>query len=137
MDHSFFTWRTRNWGAAMEKENKLAHSKTAIIRDLNDRLRQGDKSVSGQIVLTNGVVSLFGDPVMEQIELFEAVKSFDAFNEDNDPHNEHDFGAFDFKGEKLFWKIDYYAPDMMHGSEDPNDCSITVRLLTILLAREY
>jgi hypothetical protein len=32
--------------------------------------------------------------------------------EDNDPHGEHDFGAFEHEGQRIFWKIDYYAPDM-------------------------
>jgi hypothetical protein len=121
----------------MEKEKKLAHSKTTKIRILNDRFRQGDRSVPGQIVSTTGVTSLFNDPVIDQIKLSKLVREFDAFDQDNDPYHEHDFGAFEFKGEKLFWKIDYYAPDIMHGSEDPSDCSKTVRVLTILLAEEY
>ena len=62
---------------------------------------------------------------------------FDTFDADNDPHHEHDFGAFDFLGERLFWKIDYCAPDLLHGSEDPADTGQTVRILTIMLASEY
>ncbi len=31
-----------------------------------------------------------------------AVRAFDAFAGDNDPHGEHDFGAFDLCGERLF-----------------------------------
>ncbi len=62
---------------------------------------------------------------------------FDSFTEDNDPHGEHDFGAFEHAGQRIFWKIDYYAPDMEHGSENPADPQQTVRVLTIMLAREY
>lgn len=40
-------------------------------------------------------------------------------------------------GEKIFWKIDYYAPDLVHRSEDPFDTKQTVRVLTIMLAAEY
>lgn len=65
------------------------------------------------------------------------MMSFDTFTEDTDPHGEHDFGAFEHNGKKLFWKIDYYAPDMLHGSEDPADPSKTTRVLTVMLAREY
>ncbi len=65
------------------------------------------------------------------------IAGFDAFDADYDPWREHDFGAFDFEGQKLFWKIDAYAPDMEHGSEDPTDLVKTVRVLTIMLAEEY
>jgi hypothetical protein len=61
----------------------------------------------------------------------------DSFTEDNDPHGEHDFGAFEHEGARIFWKIDYYAPDMEHGSENPADPKQTVRVLTIMLASEY
>lgn len=67
----------------------------------------------------------------------EAVRSFDSFDADNDPYREHDFGAFDFHGEKVFWKIDYYAPDLASGAEDPADPQSTVRVLTIMRASEY
>jgi Protein of unknown function (DUF3768) len=57
------------------------------------------------------------------------------------PYGEHDFGAFTFDHEgeslRIFWKIDYYAPDLLHGSEDPADPAQTIRVLTIMLAEEY
>ena len=62
---------------------------------------------------------------------------FDSFTEDNDPHGEHDFGAFDFKDERIFWKIDYYDAACEYGCEDPADPSKTTRVLTIMLASEY
>ena len=52
---------------------------------------------------------------------------------DNAPYGEHDFGVVMHKGPKVFWKIDYYAPDMMHGSEDPSDPAQTVRVMTVIL----
>ena len=57
--------------------------------------------------------------------------------EDNDPHGEHDFGSFELCGRKLFWKIEYYDPDLQHGSEDPADPAKTMRVLTVMLAEEY
>jgi hypothetical protein len=63
--------------------------------------------------------------------------AFDAFIEDNDPHGEHDFGAFDHAGHRIFWKIDYYDQAIEFGSEDPADPDKTMRALTIMLAEEY
>lgn len=105
------------------------------IRDLNDRFRSGDATIPGRIMVTHGVQALIAEHESE--EVVAAVRGFDTFDADNDPHGEHDFGAFDFLGERLFWKIDYYAPDLLHGSEDPADAARTVRILTIMLASEY
>ncbi len=115
-----------------------ALAQAPAIRDLNDRFRKGDASIPGRTMITLGVQDLAAEQStggLEQIVV--AVRSFDRFDADNDPHHEHDFGAFEFHGQKLFWKIDYYAPDLQHGSEDPADISKTVRVLTIMLASEY
>jgi len=65
------------------------------------------------------------------------VARFDAFTAADDPYGEHDFGSFEHEGYRVFWKIDYYAPGMERGSEDPADPNQTVRVLTIMLAGEY
>jgi hypothetical protein len=49
------------------------------------------------------------------------IESFDAFGPDNDPHQQHDFGAIEIDGERYFWKIDYFDPSLQGGSEDPAD----------------
>lgn len=106
--------------------------KTARIRELNDQLR---KTLSGgRIVMTSGVDAL--EPSVKQ-QMLDRVRMFDAFNTDNDPHGEHDFGSFKIDGDKLFWKIDYYDAAMDAGSEDPSDPAQTTRVLTIMLAQEY
>jgi hypothetical protein len=56
---------------------------------------------------------------------------------DNDPHGEHDFGAFEVAGVRFFWKIECYDRAMEFGSEDPSDPAQTTRVLTIMLADEY
>lgn len=105
---------------------------SARIRDLNDRFR---KSLSGgRVMITQGVDGLPND---ERAKAIRHVVAFEAFSLDNDPHGEHDFGSFDLAGQKFFWKIDYYSPDLQGGSEDPSDPAKTARVLTIMLAQEY
>jgi hypothetical protein len=55
----------------------------------------------------------------------------------NDPYGEHDFGALDYAGAKLFWKVDCYDKSLSAGSPDPTDPNVTTRILTIMLASEY
>ena len=69
--------------------------------------------------------------------LLRMVRAFEQFDPANDSYGEHDFGAFDDGGQRFFWKIDYYTLDLQHGSENPADAQITVRVLTLMLAEEY
>ena len=101
------------------KAKTMTTSQTERIRELNDRFRQ--TGIGGRLML----------------HVMERVQTFTDFTPDNDRIGEHDFGAFTIDQHKVFWKIDYYAHDMMHGSEDPADPEKTVRVLTIMLAQEY
>lgn len=65
------------------------------------------------------------------------MSAFDRFDPHNDPHSEHDFGDIHLWGAELLWKIDYYAPDLLYGSDDPSEPAVTRRVLTVLLAEEY
>ncbi|MBB3399707.1 DUF3768 domain-containing protein [Rhizobium sp. BK060] len=109
-----------------------AADKAATIRQLNDQFRR--RFIGGKVMLTAGVNSL---PVDKMLALTIAVKQFDAFNSDNDPYEEHDFGAVEVGGACFFWKIDHYDVDLQFGSPDPNDESVTCRVLTIMRADEY
>jgi len=106
--------------------------KTARIRQLNDLLRT--TFTGGRVLMTAGVAGL---PEALTAQVLQRVRTFDRFDSDNDPHAEHDFGAFKIDGDQFFWKIDYYAPDMDGGSEDPSQSDQTTRVLTIMLASEY
>ena len=102
---------------------------------LNDELRRTlATSVSSKVVMTQGVAAL---PENELAQLLERVRSFDDFTSDNDPHGEHDFGTIKIAGQTYFFKVDYYAPDMNGGSEDPADPAKATRVLTIMRADEY
>lgn len=105
---------------------------TDRIRQLNDAFRRTFSG--GAVLLTQGILSLPEDVLGEVVD---AILHFDAFTEDNDPRGEHDFGALTIAGSHIFWKIDYYDPSMLCGSENPADPMRTARVLTILLAEEY
>ena len=106
--------------------------KTARIRELNDAFRT--TFVGGKVLLTQGVDGLSDD---DKRALLAKVRTFEDFHPDNDPHSEHDFVNVEHDGIGYFAKIDYYAPDLMHGSEDPSNAKKTRRVLTVLLAEEY
>ena len=102
------------------------------IRDLNDGFRCTLEG--GAVLLTAGVVAL-GEET--QARIIEAVRTFDDFTPENDPHGEHDFGSLEVDGEQIFFKLDYYDLTRAMHSEDAADPSVTERVLTIMLASEY
>ena len=102
------------------------------IRALNDAFR-ATGPVAGDWMITPSVQALGPIHVLEVVR---QVQQFDRFEAGNDPYREHDFGSLEFAGETLFWKIDYYAHDLQHGSDDPAEPAITRRVLTIMLASE-
>jgi len=112
----------------------VSSEKAKQIAKLNDLCRTAP-GVAGRLVQTAGI-SL---PPQVQSVIRENVERFKDFSPDNDPHGERDFGAFNVPGvrERIFWKIDYYAPDLIGGSRNPEDPRQTVRVLTIMLATEY
>lgn len=108
--------------------------KTKQIAELNDKCREA-MGIYGPVFQTRGISAL---PMIEQSAIREKVETFDAFTPDNDPYGERDFGAFIHGGQKVFWKIDYYAKDdLTRGSEQPENTAHTTRVLTIMLAEEY
>ena len=99
---------------------------------LNDQART--TLTNCKLIITQGIDSLGNDAVDC---IFNLVKSFDDFSERNDPFGEHDFGAFEYEGNTIFWKIDYYDLDLINQSPDPSDPHVTRRVLTIMLGEEY
>src|SRR6266566_139041 len=96
------------------------------IAELNDRFRRGGF----------GVVTTIGVRELDDVAgLLRAVRVFDEFNEANDPHNEHDFGSIVWKGQRVFWKLDYYDLSLRYG-EHPLSRKCR-RILTVMLASEY
>ncbi|MEB3190448.1 MAG: DUF3768 domain-containing protein [Snowella sp.] len=100
------------------------------IAELNDKLR---KSRQG-FTMTRAVKSL---PLLTLCQLINLVANFNDFDEDNDPWGEHDFGMVSINGESYYWKIDYYDKSMEGGSPNPEDESVTNRVLTLMHSSEY
>jgi len=103
------------------------------IARLNDALRHGQLENS-TVVVTIGLQSM-GDAFIAKV--CQAVIEFDAFSKDNDPYGEHDFGAFEIDGQKIFWKIDPFDLKLERHSLDAANPNLTHRVLTIMLASEY
>jgi hypothetical protein len=106
--------------------------RTDHIRALNDDLRRNLSA--GTAVITPGIAALGEEAVARIVK---TIAVYDDFCHANDPHDEHDFGAFDADGDRVFFKIDYYDTDLTYGPPDPSDSAVTRRVITIMLADEY
>ena len=107
-------------------------NKTEMILELNDSFRTS--FIGGKVMLTLGIRAKSD---IEQTEILERVVNFNDFNKNNDVYGEHDYLLFDYKGEKIIAKIDYYDQNYRYMSENPADPTITNRVMTIMLADEY
>lgn len=103
-----------------------------VIARLNDRLRKS--AVGGRIFIKRGVQELVGAGTGEQLR---SLAEYNAFDADNDTHGKRDFGDIEHRGQTLLWKIDYYDLELLFGSRDPADPSVTTRVLTVMLESEY
>ncbi len=102
------------------------------IRELNDEFRIN--LFAGKVILTPGIQALPNNICMD---LLDAVRNFDDFDDDNDPYREHNFGSLRIYGYHVYWKVDYYDRNLEYGSEDPSNPEITSRVMTVMLSDEY
>ena len=107
-------------------------SNAARIAALNDAFRANP--VLGTFVLTAGIRNNSSENIANIIS---KVRNFNDFNEGNNPYGDRDFGAVDFKGQKIFWKIDYYDRNFEFASPDAADPTVTNRVLTVMYADKY
>ena len=84
-------------------------------------------------MITAGVEAM---PLDQRRSLLQKIRSFDAFSEDNDPHQEHDFGSVERPASAAF-EDRLLRPKTKFGSPDPADPAVTTRVMTIMLAEEY
>ena len=99
-------------------------NETLKIQQLNDNFR---RTLSGDFNLQQEEIT----------KIISMVQVYKTFTQANDPYNEHDFGSISYKGNNVFWKIDYYDTNYCYHSPDPSNKDLTKRVLTIMFALEY
>lgn len=110
-----------------------ADLRRASIARLNDHLRLTGEG--GWTYLSRGVAAL---PIARKDAVIRAVRRFDAFTPDNDPHGEHDCANLSSGDDRILWRIDYHPRDRTGQIEpDPADPGTTLRVMTIMLVEEY
>lgn len=114
-----------------EKDKCAQLPRAEAIARLNDQLRK--RGSGGSLMVTR---TLAGLKDFDARVLTAALAEYDAFDAENDPHGERDFGDLRLFGTDLIWKIDYYDVDLKYGSNDPADPEVTKRVLTVMLAAE-
>ena len=102
------------------------------IATLNDNFRK--TFTGGEVLLTAGIAAMSSE---DKANIISMVQNFNDFNDDNDVYGEHDFFSFDYKGDKIIAKIDYYDLNHKYMSEDPSNPDITNRILTIMKVFEW
>ena len=123
--------------AEMTPEQRAAYVEK--VAALNDQLRANINSPAPNIVvMTQGILAMVdSNPIIavaRQMELMFIVGNYANFSEDNNPHGERDFGDFEWRGVRCYWKIDLYEdPDVKTADGSP----AIKRVMTIMLASEY
>ena len=84
-----------------------------------------DQPIQGRLVVTQSLIGA-GDGFMT--EAVQATGAFDTFEPENDPAGWHEF-----------WKVDLYEADsdFHYGAEAPDNPETTMRVLTIMMARDW
>lgn len=126
----------------LDGEAQAVIDTNTLIAAQNDSFRStfgASLGISGTVVHTQGVSALDYDL---QMQIMVKVMTFSEFDEDNDPYQDHTFGAFSVTnadvGEiNLFWKIDLYDTSYTFHSPEPSNPKVTRRVLTIMLSSEY
>jgi hypothetical protein len=102
------------------------------IAKLNNDFRKS--FIGGEVLLSAGIAAMSSE---DKANIISMVQNFNDFTEDNNVYGENDFGSFDYKGEKILWKIDYYDLNNQYHSENPANPDITNRILTIMTVFEW
>ena len=106
---------------------------TEKIRALNDAFRT--TMTGGKVLLTAGVNALPSDV---KAMVIRRVATFSEFNEDNDPHGEHDFGKLHARWTQVLFqdRLLRFEHGVRIGRSEPTRRKQPA-CLTIMLAEEY
>jgi len=107
-------------------------TRRATIARLNDHFRFTGED--GWVFLSARVAAQVC-PVREAI--VHAVRHFETFTPDNDPHGEHDYGVLTVQEVRIVWEITYYQCNLGDPDSDPANPATTKRVMAIMLAEEY
>lgn len=99
---------------------------------LNDEFRAAPSG--RRLVMTAGIACL---DRKTRLRVIEAVQNYSSFTLENDPLGERNLGFFRLGDQGFFWRIDYYDPTYRRHSDDPSDPTLTIRVMTLMLAEEY
>ena len=122
---------------------EFSRPNVGVIAAQNDAFRRlaclgiaPDQPIQGRMHVTRSMVEA-GDGFLA--EAVKATGEFDTFEPENDPEGWHDFGAVTIRGETVFWKVDLYEADsdFRYGAEAPDNPATTMRVLTIMMARDW
>lgn len=113
--------------------------RSSHIAVLNDRARHGRDRAAKLVITRNCLETIAGDG-SSVAELAAQIRIFSALSEWKPPEgdrSERDLGYLQIDGHKIIFKVDYYAPDLQWGSEDPADPEQTIRVITVMLPSDY
>ncbi|PKP97035.1 MAG: hypothetical protein CVT74_15310 [Alphaproteobacteria bacterium HGW-Alphaproteobacteria-13] len=100
----------------------------ATIARYNDRLRSTGED--GWTYMSSRIAKL---PIAIQEDVIRAIRLFDDFTPENDPHGEHDGATLDVGEFRICWRINYYTPGRRDGDKmDAADPAVTLRVMTIM-----
>jgi hypothetical protein len=127
----------------LTEEERVTNRKIAAQNDLFRKaianqscaIAAATQGIAGRRFITPGVAAQVPENFHRLV--WSAVANFSFFTEDNDPYEDHTFGAFEIEGVRLFWKIDLYDTAYRYGSDDPANPKCTRRVLTVMLRSEY